>query len=425
MFGLILEYFSTIVTILVGATVPTLRIWVYCLLYLIESFKQPPTLDFLDNNSNNTNTNGNKHPKVSIILAARNEEKCIGKCIDSLLNQDYPNFEIICVNDSSSDNTSKIMQEYQLLNSNKVIVINVKIPSEDWIGKNWACYQGYLKSSGEIFLFTDADTICSPCTLSMAVEHLSRDKLDALTIRPNFLCESIWSKIIFPVILTFSHVKYSSLRINNDKSRKHGYFFGCFYLIRRNTYETVGTHYEVKNQITEDVVLGDKVKQQGYKLKAYRGEQHISTEVPSRLNTTLQVLRRASNLIPFSRNDTFDTFLIWFLLVQPFLILVAFSVIQLYDFSTEHNLLIQNLLIYLSLVTLITMVIATSIQSKLGLSQNFLYGLASPLVCLILSYVFAFSLIKGRSTGTYNIVWRGRQYGITKANKVTILEEEE
>ena len=149
------------------------------------------------------------------------------------------------------------------------------------------------------------------------------------------------------------------------------------------------------------------MKQQGYKLKAYRGEQHISTEdLPSRLNTTLQVLRRASNLIPFSRNDTFDTFLIWFLLVQPFLILVAFSVIQLYDFSTEHNLLIQNLLIYLSLVTLITMVIATSIQSKLGLSQNFLYGLASPLVCLILSHVFAFSLIKGRVYSTYNIVWR-------------------
>ena len=57
------------------------------------------------------------------------------------------------------------MQEYQLLNSNKVIVINVKIPSEDWIGKNWACYQGYLKSSGEIFLFTDADTICSPYSI--------------------------------------------------------------------------------------------------------------------------------------------------------------------------------------------------------------------------------------------------------------------
>ena len=95
-------------------------------------------------------------PLVSIILPARNEGKYIEKCLKSLLSQDYPNCEIIAINDSSSDKTGEIIKKYSISHSKVIYVETPPIPP-GWTGKNWACYQGYLKSRGDLFLFTDAD----------------------------------------------------------------------------------------------------------------------------------------------------------------------------------------------------------------------------------------------------------------------------
>ncbi|HKG42159.1 MAG TPA: glycosyltransferase [Nitrososphaeraceae archaeon] len=162
----------------------------------------------------------------------------MGKCLDSLLKQDYPNYEILAINDSSSDMTGKILQLYQVRNSDKIIVIDARSSSDDeGTGNNWACYQGYLKSTGEIFLFTDADTTYSSSSaISLAVDYLSKQKLDAHTARPKIRCGSIWTKITFPLLWSFSYITYSALRVNNSKTTKCGYFFGCFYLITKRIY---------------------------------------------------------------------------------------------------------------------------------------------------------------------------------------------
>lgn len=357
----------------------------------------------------------NEFPKVSVIIAARNEEKYISKCLDSLLNQDYPNYEIIAIDDSSSDLTCDIMQRYQIKNFDKMVVNNAGLSPDKWTGKNWACYQGYLKSTGEIFLFTDADTICSSRALSLAVGNLSKEKLDALTVRPNFVCESRWAKIILPVLWTFSHIKYSALRVNDHKTKKCGYFFGCFYLITRETYEAVGTHKEVKNQILEDLALGEKVKQQGYKLKMFRGEHQVDTMQVGDFSTILQGLRRGLNLIPFSRNDEMSFFLTTFLLVAPIflLILSTFFLTQGDESYTGRNLLSEVLLI-ISLMTILIIISISVIQSKIGLCQNLAYGFASPIAGLLISIVFGFFIINQRNNATASIIWRGRQYIIRK-----------
>ena len=98
----------------------------------------------------------------------------------SLLEQDYPTFEIIAVNDLSSDMTGQIMREYRAKDP-RISVINILRKPDDWVGKNWACYQGYLKSSGEVLIFTDADTVYSRQTVSLAVGQLIEQNLDALT----------------------------------------------------------------------------------------------------------------------------------------------------------------------------------------------------------------------------------------------------
>src|SRR5919198_5060012 len=138
--------------------------WLYFLIYTIISFKRLPKIESM----NQQHAVREEFPKVSVILPARNEEKYIAKCLDSLINQSYPNFEIVAINDSSSDRTDEIIQRYHTLNSKVVVAINAEpkpeAGQERWTGKNWACYQGYLNSTGEILLFTDADTVYSSAT---------------------------------------------------------------------------------------------------------------------------------------------------------------------------------------------------------------------------------------------------------------------
>ncbi|MBD0360026.1 MAG: glycosyltransferase family 2 protein, partial [Nitrososphaeraceae archaeon] len=132
--------------------------WVYLVAYVVKSLKQTPTLD-----SFKKSTNIKNFPKVSIILPARNEEKYIARCLDSLLRQDYPNFEIIAINDSSTYRTEVIMQHYAARDP-RILVVDAKPKPDGWAGKNWACYQGYLRATGNLLLFTDADTVHVPCT---------------------------------------------------------------------------------------------------------------------------------------------------------------------------------------------------------------------------------------------------------------------
>ena len=99
--------------------------------------------------------------------------------------------------------------------------------------------------------------MCSPSVISLAVSYLGEEKLDPLTGRSNIIAHNIWTKITLPIPWTFSHVKYSALCVNNARC-KSTYLFGCFYLINRKTYEFIGTHKTVKDEIVEDIALGKK-----------------------------------------------------------------------------------------------------------------------------------------------------------------------
>jgi cellulose synthase/poly-beta-1,6-N-acetylglucosamine synthase-like glycosyltransferase len=107
-------------------------------------------------------------PVVSVVLPARDEQDNIQKCLDSLVRQDYQNYEIIAVNDCSTDATLEILHKLAASNSEREItIINLERKPIGWVGKNWACFQGYKRSSGQVLLFTDADTIHAPDTISL------------------------------------------------------------------------------------------------------------------------------------------------------------------------------------------------------------------------------------------------------------------
>jgi chlorobactene glucosyltransferase len=383
--------------------------WLYFIIYTIISFKRLPKLESI-NQKQYAIIIMDEFPKVSVILPARNEEKYIAKCLDSLLNQSYPNFEIVAINDSSSDKTDEIIQRYHILNS-KVVAINAESKQEEgWIGKNWACYKGYLNSTGEIFLFTDADTVHSSSTMSLAVTYLIKQNLDALTAIPKILSEEdILMKITLPLLWTLSYAKYSALRANNPKS-KTGYLFGSFFIITRKTYEAVGTHKAVKSEIVEDGALGRKVKEEKFKLKVVRGERYVEAIWARDLNTLLDGLRRL--MIPLYQRERTSALLMtissFLLLLLPFILLPFLLFNTTLFFIDSYYVSANDFLLLIDMATIALLFSTCAIQSKYALFQNMLYTLGSPLAGVIIFFAFVSSILDATKKNAVN--WKGRQY---------------
>jgi chlorobactene glucosyltransferase len=386
---------------------------------MLKSMKQSPRLESycLEDGLRNKNSYYDVMPKVSIIVPVRNEEKYISKCLDSLLNQRYPNFEIIVIDDSSSDGTWDIVQRYTENFEQSLDAINAGPSPDGWIGKSWACYQGYLKATGDIFMFTDADTIHSQNVLSLAVEHLISQKLDALTAIPRLECEDFWTKITLPVVWSISYVRYSPLRANNPNTTI-GYFFGSFYIISRRVYEAVGTHKAVKGEIVEDGALGGIVKKEKYRLKVVRGEHHIRAIWARDLSSLWHGLRRL--MIPLYYQDKIHasivTIAVFFLLLTP-IFLLPFSISFLTQLSiigihTSINdiRIWDTVLIGFSMMAIGLVILSSAIQSKHVLYNSPIYSLGAPIASFIISLGFISSIIDAKKSGI--VKWKGRKYAI-------------
>jgi glycosyltransferase involved in cell wall biosynthesis len=346
--------------------------------------------------------------KVSVILPARNEEKYIGKCLQTLLRQNYPNYEIVVINDSSTDRTGDIINQLAL-KSSSILVVNAKPKPEDWVGKNWACYEGYQRATGDVFLFTDADTSHSALTMSLAISYLKEQNLDALTAIPKLVCKDFWTRITLPVLSNFLHSRFSALRVNNPDT-KTGYFFGSFYVITRSAYEKVGTHMIVKHELVEDGALGRKVKEENFKMKMVRGEKYVDALWARDFKTLWHGLRRLMISV-YSQDKTsasLMTIAVFFLLLEPFLsLLYALEV-----YTKASNIIINEVLLGINIATIAIIVLANAIQLKFGIFQNPLYALGSPISAAIVSLSFISSLLDAKKIGAVN--WRDRLYTIRK-----------
>ena len=138
-------------------------------------------------------------PSVSILVAARDEEDNIETCVSTLLNQDYPNFELIVINDRSRDGTALILARLQKQFGDRLKVVTVRKCLEGWFGKNHAMHVGVAESRGEWLLFTDADCRqISHRTLSIAVEEARTNGTDFLSIIPKLETRTAWEWILQP-----------------------------------------------------------------------------------------------------------------------------------------------------------------------------------------------------------------------------------
>jgi glycosyltransferase involved in cell wall biosynthesis len=388
-------FYFLIIFILVGI----FSTWLYLLFFMIKSLRKSPRLKKVKSIKKTV-------PTVSIIVPARNEERYIRKCIDSLVKQDYPDFEIILVNDESSDKTLKIMNEYK--NSYSTIkVVSVNRPDDDWTGKNWACYQGYLKSNGDLLLFTDADSYHSENTMSLVVQNIQHYRLDAITVMPRLLCNDFFTKVTLPLLTTFMHTRFSPLKVNDAKS-KLGYFFGSYFLIKRDTYDKVGSHASVKHEIIEDGALGKKVKEGNFKMRMVMGESYVQTIWARNASELFKAIDRL--LIPMFKESrlksTLLSIVMFFLLIFPFM-MVSLSL----TLSIIHPCLVNFVVLLLAGTTLVTLFLANLIQVTMTLFLNKFYSLGLIIGVIIIVSRFLSRLITSNRKSIIN--WRDRIYKIT------------
>ena len=370
--------------------------WAYLIKSMINSFKLTPYLDRFENISKT-------NPKVSIILPARNEEEFIGKCLESLTKQDYDNYEIIAINDSSEDGTGKIISEYAEKHAN-VISVSARPKPEGWMGKNWACMEGYKEVSGELLLFTDADTVHEKNVISLAVAHLNSFGLDALSSIPKMRTFDFWTNITLPMISTFLHTRFSALNVN-DPSKKTGYFFGSFFIIKKTTYQEIGTHEGVKHEIIEDGALGKKVKEEGYKMKMVRGEHLIEAVWARDKGTLWNALKRL--MVPlYLQNGKIAIgifFAISFLLFVPFLIFATLAIFP-------NDATSAKILCIASAIASILIYVGAIIEVKVGLKLRLAYALFAPIGSLVVILGFLSGLLQ--ATKSSSVTWRGRSYSV-------------
>jgi len=226
-------------------------------------------------------------PTVSICIPARNEENVIQKCLESALTQNYPNFEVIVLDDESTDRTPHILKELKSSRPHTLKVIEGEPKPENWLGKPWACQQLSEEAEGKILIFIDADTWLDKNMVSKIVRTMGHDVVDFLTIWPKQQLGTFWERTVIPLVyyalLSLLPARYvykvPSWVPDMLKPLVRPLFAaacGQCMAFKRSAYDIIGGHASVKTEVVEDVALAKKIKEQGLKMKMYHGEASIS-----------------------------------------------------------------------------------------------------------------------------------------------------
>jgi glycosyltransferase involved in cell wall biosynthesis len=212
-------------------------------------------------------------PQVSVIVPARNEEACLGSCLQSLVDQTGVRFELIVVDDGSTDGTREIAESFP-----GVRVISPGALSRGWSGKNNALVAGAKEARGEWFLFTDADTVHRPGSLAASVAEAHQQKAALLSYSPEQDVHGFWEKAVMPVIFAELASSYRPSDVNNPASAAAA-ANGQYILISREAYEAVGGHAAVGSSLLEDVALARAVKASGRRIFFRYGGDAVRTRM--------------------------------------------------------------------------------------------------------------------------------------------------
>jgi chlorobactene glucosyltransferase len=200
-------------------------------------------------------------PLISVLIPARDEENNIGACLESLRKQDYPNFEVLVLDDNSVDGTAGIVNRMAAADNRIRLISGGPLP-EDWAGKPYACYQLAQQAKGDWLLFVDADTFHGPDMLRTVLDAALRLRVSLLSGFPRQLAGSLPQMIAVPVIY-FIILGWAPLwLVHRLNSSRPSVAIGQFLLFPRGEYWRIGGHKAVQSRVLDDIWMGIEVSRQ-------------------------------------------------------------------------------------------------------------------------------------------------------------------
>lgn len=423
------DVYPVILSLLIILFIVIVVAWIFLFAISIRSYLHTPLI-IRKRPHLTRQQHSNNLPLVSVIVPARNEQDNIQRCLLSLLAQNYPSFEVIVVNDSSTDYTLEIVRKIKIspikqreggggdksLDTDRLKIITVTEKPEKWTGKTWASEQGYSHSTGNILLFTDADTYyMRKDTIYEAVSYMQDQALDVLTGIGFIELRDFWSKVTMPLWNLFSILLGSNTGAMNNPKSKVAYLVGSFFLIRRQVLEEIGTFRSVKNAIQEDAELGLLLKSTGYSMKIVRIDNGVSGLWSRDLRTLWYGIKRT--FAPMKRWRIFTNLMtVFFMAFLPFLLLpytflsaIALSNTQLSGENSIDGLQLLQLAsysFYLNLISCLIVIISTALKDIKKHRITPIYSLLSFLGAgfIIISYIASILSIFLKQS----IPWRGR-----------------
>lgn len=216
-------------------------------------------------------------PLISVCIPARNEERNIRACAVAVLHQEYPNLEVIVLDDRSTDATPEILRQLSAQNDRLKVISGSDLP-RGWAGKPHALYQASASARGDWLCFIDADTFLEPSALASTHVKAIETHADMFTIMTFQVLGSFWERTVMPLVMTALSVGFSPRKVN-DPATKDAIANGQFILIKRSVYDAIGGHASVKNSIVEDKAISEQVKWNGYRLVVADGRKAARTRM--------------------------------------------------------------------------------------------------------------------------------------------------
>ena len=190
-------------------------------------------------------------PLISLILPARNEARCIERCVHSILASDYPALELIVVDDRSDDDTAARVLSIAATDPRLTLVRGEPLPA-GWFGKQWACAQGARLARGDYLCFTDADTVHAPDLLPRVVNVTRRRQLDFVTVAGRQELDTFWERVVQPLVFTMLLARYGGAgRVNRSRRVEDKIANGQFLFMPRPAYDEAGGHAAVRTKVAE------------------------------------------------------------------------------------------------------------------------------------------------------------------------------
>ncbi len=215
-------------------------------------------------------------PSISIIVPARDEAAAIEEALRRMLSLDYPDYEVIAINDRSTDGTGAIMDRVAAEVGAQLQVVHLTELPAGWLGKNHAMSVGASRSRGEFILFTDGDVMFDPLVLRRSLTVVEDRALDHLVLLPNVVTTTFWEAALinYFCVMLMAATRFPLVRWKWFKQAYLG--VGAFNLLRRTAYESIGRFQTLQLEVADDVMLGRLVKQQGLNQDVYGGQQNLS-----------------------------------------------------------------------------------------------------------------------------------------------------